>query len=1160
MISLFALLSLSDKHSLPRHTLVEQLWPEQSPDVSRNRFRVTLHHLRRLLEPLGVEAGSVLQAARADIALHPAAFTSDVNDFRAAHKAARACPEPAARISLWERAVTLYSGEFLPGWDEQWAENERMSLARLYFETLRGLTRDLMRSEEPEQSLTYARLAVEQEPLEEEAHLDLMRAYGLTGQPTEALRQYRQLSSLLARELGAKPSAATQRLASLLQAKLGHGVPAFAPAALSAPLPSIPREQTRLHQTSPDSPSHSTLPVPLFPARPALPVRLTRFFGREEESSSLCALLAPEALTRLVTLSGPGGMGKTRLALETAGRLQQEYAGRVYFVGLVDALSTRQVGDALLSALRLSPDVKTDALSQAMTAFSEAPSLLILDNLEHLLPDASDLVGRLLGDVENLHCLITSRRSVGVEGEQEIALRSLPLPAPDLDMAALREYPGIALFVDRARAARRDFALTEHNAADVLWLCRSLDGLPLALELAAARARVMSASEMRAQFGASLDWLVDGRSGKQARHRSLRAAIEWSYRLLTPRQRHCFHTLSVFAGGFTVEAAGVVCADLCAAPADVTLMLEELCEASLLTSEEDANGRMRFRMLETLRAFGQEQMGRSGEEARIRRRHLQWCAHYAETVQSVIHSQAGREEDSVHLLSAEDGNLRAALEHGMRPDADTEEQRLALVLAAALPDYWRTRGQLSEGRVWLNRALALAFKKSSNAETQTKAKGTEAKTAAKTEETSEDAAGERIREGRARARVGAARLAIQQGDYAEAQALAEEGICLAQASGDRQRVADHLCDLGSVAFRQGDYSAAGRQLEEALTAYVALQDHKQRAECLSSLGLVAWYQADHAAARARMEEALAIQRERCSRRGIAVCLLRLGSIARDKGDFAEGTALIEEALPMFHALRDRSGIANALHDLGLIALFQEDSAQGETRFREALAIYRESGARQGIAACLHNLGEILLTQERWKEGQTLTRDALAAYEQMGDRRGIAGSLHNLGVAAEGLSQFLEASELFEKALQIDREIGNPVSVAQHLNCLALLKLKQAQTQEAQDCLREALAVNQQIRAQTAMVKNIAYFVPLLQQQGQTQRAIRIAGAASALLRAVNAFYAPDEKRVQERAMRMLRQDVGEEMFAACWQEGEAMLLETALREVSTDVSIEVSTI
>ena len=571
MISLFALLSLPGKQSLTRQDFVERLWPEEVPEVSRNRFRVTLHHLRQLLEPLGVETGSVLQAGRSHIALHPAAFTSDVNDFLATHKAAEISREPATRIPLWEQAAALYRGEFLPGCDEEWAANERVSLARLYFETLRNLTRDLMRIEQPERSLVYARLAVEQEPLEEEAHLDLMRVYGLVGQPTEALRQYEQLRDLLARELGAKPCAVTQRLASLLQTTLGHGVkPSLSsvslPASAASPSPSAQFEPVLIE------PELSALSAPL---RSILPVRLTRFFGREKETDLLCGLLAPQSAIRLVTLCGAGGMGKTRLALETAGRLQQEYAGRVYFVALADTLSTQQIGDALLSALRLPPNVKTDALSQTMTALNEAPTLLVLDNLEHLLPDASDLVTQMLGDIESLHCLITSRRSAGVEGEQEIALCPLPLPTPDTDLNALRQYPGVALFLDRARAARMDFTLTEHNAADVLWLCRSLDGLPLALELAAARARVMSASEMRAQFCASLDWLVDGRSGKETRHRSLRAASEWSYRLLTPNLRRCFHALSVFVGGFTAEAAGGVCADLCASPAEVTLMLEE---------------------------------------------------------------------------------------------------------------------------------------------------------------------------------------------------------------------------------------------------------------------------------------------------------------------------------------------------------------------------------------------------------------------------------------------------------------------------------------------------------------------------------------------------------------------------------------------------------
>ena len=422
--------------------------------------------------------------------------------------------------------------------------------------------------------------------------------------------------------------------------------------------------------------------------------------------------------------------------------------------------------------------------------------------------------------------------------------------------------PAVALFVDRARASRVDFALTKTNAASVQTLCRRLEGMPLALELAAARARVLSVPEMLEQIGMGLDWLSDVRGGKDTRHQTLRAAIDWSYRLLSATMARLLGVLSVFAGGFTVEAARAVWGDPQVSPSDMLTLLETLCSDSLLFVRQEG-GRTRFDMLQSLQAFGQEQLASSGETDLVRQRHLRWFTEWAEAAPS--------QQDEVAFQRAwadEDNNFRAALEWGMRAKASLEEQTLVTRLARTLPDHFMMRGSVTEGRAFLRRVRDLPLVEPS------------LQTAA---------------------RLGEARLAIHQGDYAQATALSNATLTAAQAAGDFPTVGVCFFLLGMGAFHEGDYPLAGFRLQEALQILTALGgDHrKQIAECLLYLGLRHWYQANHAKAKQHLERAKGLYEEMGSRRGVADCLLKLGNVFRDQGDLVTGDALLHEALADF---------------------------------------------------------------------------------------------------------------------------------------------------------------------------------------------------------------------------------------------------------------------
>ena len=1155
MVALFALLSRQERRSLTRHELVETLWPDESPDVSRNRFRVTLHHLRHLLEPLGVTPGSVLQTGREDIGLHPAAFTSDVNDFVTLLDDADKCAEASERVGLREQALALYRGEFLPGFEDAWAIQERDMLAQRHFYALRGVTRDLLALKETGRGLIWAREAVEREPLEEEAWFDLMRLYAGDGQLSEALRQYEQFRLMLARELGVQPSAATQKLADVLQTHLGHQVKTPAPDTKPrAPKPKQAANTTAAHvEAAPDPASNVHAPAPrsghdAAPTLPALPVRLTRFFGRERDVTTLCALLTltplPDAtimpaadafshpdtddlnalhnelddlsqsdiiqldVTRLVTLLGPGGMGKTRLALEVGERLSREYAGRVWFVGMEDAVSSRQLDEALQNALRLPHGAKIEPFAQTLAVLNQAPSLLILDNLEHLLPEVSAPLMHLLTNAPGLRCLVTSRRSVGLEGEREYALSPLALPDPDAPLSTLREYAGVALFADRARARRADFALTAHNAPDVLRLCSLLDGLPLALELAAARIRVMSAHEMCAQFTDVLEWLVDTRGGKEARHRSLRAAIAWSYRMLGSAARQCWQLCSVFAGGFTGDMAAWMCAPVLPDRGDVLLTLDELCAASLLTAREGEDGVTRFAMLESLRAFAHAQSEQDGAARQAQKRHLQWA-------EQQIQTATADEETYFAFARRESANLRAALTYGLNEQADADDQERAAQLALLLPDHWRTQGSLTEGREWMRQLLRLPVS---------------------------DAV-------MASARLADARMAVHQGDYDMANALAAQSVEIAQAQNDTPSVADGRYTLGLAAFHQGHYPQAQAHIEAALANCDTREDSKLRAERLSSLGLVAWYQGDHATARRHVEDALAIQRLRGSRRGIAVCLQRLGNIVRDRGDLDAGKILIWEALETFRALHDTVGVADSLHGLGLIARFQGDNAHAQEQFVEAQRLFHAAGLKQRCAVCLHNLAQIELNLEHWESGRVLMQEALDVHRQFGDRRGIANALHSIALVEQGAGRLAQALALLREALAMDREMGSPVSVAQHLHSLGSIQADLGDMAASFAFLREAVAIIRTLEVRADLACVLRTWASLLAAQGQARLAARVSGAVTAYYRTVSFAPTPHEERKQTQTLAALRSELGEQTLTHHWQQGENLSLEQAADEI-----------
>lgn len=669
-----------------------------------------------------------------------------------------------------------------------------------------------------------------------------------------------------------------------------------------------------------------------------LPRPLTRFFGREDELARLEEALL-DGQGRLVTLTGPGGTGKTRLALEVAERLRGPLRDAVWFVPLADLADASLTPGAVLEALHLPHSGDAAPLDQIVQVLSGQPSLLLLDNFEQLVEEGALFVRTLLERAPTLTCLVTSRQALVLGAEREFPVFPLATPHPEDTPETLSRQECVQLFVDRAQAVRPDFQVTSANAAVLAELCGRLEGIPLALELAAARAQVLTPAQMLLQMEHRFDFLVSRQRDIAPRHRSLHAAIDLSYQLLSPNLRRFFARLSVFRGGWTTEAAQAVCE----APFALD-DLSQLCECSLVAAEEDGL-EMRFRMLETLREFAGEHLDEA-ESAALSSRHAEFFLALAEEAEPKL---SGAEQARwLGRLQTEHDNLRAALTWSKTNlgDADT-----GLRLAGALGQFWCQQGYIIEGRDWLAAMLSLAASGPAGA--------------------------------RAKALNGAGHLACMQGDFAAARALHQEGLALARRRGDKKGAANALGNLGTVAIEQGDLAAARTLYQESLALMRVLDNKKGVATQLCGLGRIAEEQGDLAAARALHGESLALTRDLGDRQGTAVALGNLGNVVHREGDVAAAGGFYEEALAILRQLGDEQGVATALINLGNVAFDRGDVAQAHALQQDSLRRFRQQGDKCGIAYGLEGLAWPVAAQGRSERAARLLGAAQALREVLG---------------------------------------------------------------------------------------------------------------------------------------------------------------------------------
>jgi predicted ATPase/Tfp pilus assembly protein PilF len=641
----------------------------------------------------------------------------------------------------------------------------------------------------------------------------------------------------------------------------------------------------------------------------APPVPPNPLLGRERDVAEVRARLQ-EPGVRLLTLTGPGGVGKTRLALAAAQTALGLLPAGVWLVPLASVADPARLPSTVATALALHEEPGRPLLATLTDHLRDKHLLLVLDNCEHLLDACADLVGALLGACPQLRQLATSRERLQVNGESVYGVLPLSFPdphrPPPVDL--LDGYEAVGLFVARARAQRPEFALTAHNARAVARVCARLDGLPLAIELAAARVNSLSVEAIAARLDERFRLLTGGPRDMAERQRTLRATMDWSWDLLEEEERALLRQLSVFAGGWTLQAAQAVGAgddpDRGWAVLD---LLEDLATKSLVGL--DASGdEARYGLLETVRAYAAERLSDTGEGVAARDRHLDWCLALAEEAAPYLR---GLEQASwMQRLEREHENLCAALAWAQQ-SGDGERM---LRLAVALSWFWLMRGYLSEGLGWLEDALA--------------------------------AAGTAPAALRAAALNGAGNLLVERGEYGQAGARYEASLELRRELGDKRGIASSLTNLGVATDRQGAYGRAVALLEEALALARELGEAVLIARTLGNLGTVLGHLGQDAHEAARYEEALALFRALGDEHGIAVALDNLGLGSFRQGQYERAKALHAEALALFRLLGDQHGVAGTLINLGAVAEGQGELARAADLCAESLRLSRNIGARE----------------------------------------------------------------------------------------------------------------------------------------------------------------------------------------------------------------------
>jgi non-specific serine/threonine protein kinase len=809
-----------------------------------------------------------------------------------------------------------------------------------------------------------------------------------------------------------------------------------------------------------------------------LPTVQTSFVGCEPAIATIKELLTQ---THLLTLTGSGGSGKTRLALSVAQDVladSDNYPDGVAWVDLAALADPDLVPQIVADALHLREPPQRTFTELITDHLCDRRLLLVLDNCEHLRAACADLLTIFLEAGVFARVLATSREPLGVVGEKVWLVPLLSVPpsngthaATAARIAELMQSEAVRLFDERARTVTPSFSLNPQNAEAVAQICQRLEGMPLAIELAAARVNILVPKQIVERLDDSLHLLTRGAHASQSRHQTLRAALDWSFDLLPHSEQAFFTRLSIFAGSFGVDAIEGVCAGDGLAVGELLDLLANLVEKSLVVTLEQGTAdyhEMRYRLLVPIRHYGTEQLRVAGQERVWRARHAAW---YLELAKRAAPALDGAEQTYwLDRLESEHDNLRAALAwYAAAPDG----VELGLQMSCAIGLFWCIRSYLSEGQRWLEYFLRHIDPEAAP-QFQTDANNF------------------------------LARISILQSNFQAARAHYERAIELGRRAEYDEGVETGLIGLGVALWELGDFQKARANLEEAARYARSVQHLRSLARALNNLGLVCMHQGDHEATRIHLRECLAINQQLGHKTGIATVLFNLAMVAGHEGDFTRSRLLYEEAMAIDRELGNRTTIADSLNNLGALAVEQGDLARGTTHLEEAAQIYREVGAIGDTAYTSTGLGDIAFYRGDYAEAQARYTEALALFREASNQRLISRVLGQLGRIACRQGNLAAAATLCGEALTIRRTIGHKPGM--------IMILDQG-------------------------------FVELALATGQPVIAAHILGAVAHARDATVRPRAPIETHQLEPLLARMQEQLGDRAMAAAWAAGEAMSLE-----------------
>ncbi len=1017
---LVKVLAITPGHRLHREQATEQLWPDRPADASLNNLHQALRVAREALSVTNQAGRRILVLRDGVLSLCPSGrLWVDAEAFASAVRQASLAGGSAAHRAARE----LYRGELLP--DDRyadWAVAPREALAQDYLALLAQLAGIQERDGDREAAKETLRELLEHDPADEAAHRSLMRHHAAGGERRMALRQYERLRAALARELEVEPSDLSRQLyRDILEGRVG---PAPQDAGGVGPVPEVAGGVSPSAGASPAVPVHH--PEPGHPPghspahvstgrRPHnLPVQLSSFVGRGREMREIARLLAS---SRTLSLTGPGGAGKTRLAIEAAAAHMSAFQDGAWLVELAAVSEPALVIQAIADVFDVREQTSSSLAELVIRHVGERRLLLLLDNCEHLVEACASTAQVLLTGCPNLRIMTTSRQPLRIPGEVVFRVPSLPVPDPDALVAPgdLAPIDSVRLFVERAQAMVPKFSLTDRNATAIARLCHHLDGLPLAIELAASRVAVLPVTAIADRLDDRFRLLVGGSRTALSRQQTLKATLDWSYNLLTEPQRRLLLALSVFVGGAPLEAIEVVFSGAGAGPGDVLHLLGDLVDQSLVTLDDEA-AEPRYRLLETVREYGRDRLDERGERGVTEAAHARWALSVAVRAEAALPGPDWHA--SLARLELDHDNLRAALDRSLTADAD-----LALRLAARMWPSWLWHGYLAEGRRSLGRAL-------------------DGQPAPSLE--------------RARALVGLAALTIRSGETGLGARYADEALAIHESIGDARGACRALQVLGTAAWSEDDLDAAEAAYRRSLDIATAAGFGPGQAAALHGLAVVRWYAGEQAEARALVDRSLASLRALTEDTDVAPPMVDLGEIvvpqaqtgaarlafqetfapfqdiacptavgyvlanrgmmSRLSGDFSGAKRDIEEAVALFRAIGDERAIAHALGRLGNLATAMGDFAQARGHLGECLAIRRRIGDSRGTGIAQGNLGSLAIAEGDLPRAQLLIHESAIAFERRGDMWGYGAALGNLANLALAKGDVGEARRLLEASL------------------------------------------------------------------------------------------------------------------------------------------------